>query len=608
MGVNGWVVGMARVSIRTGGLASGQVPRRLPSRRGRLPSRRRTPRRIGSTRRCCEADATSARCWTASCSASGRGRARCRSCAARRGSARRRCCEYVAERASECRIARIAGVESEMELAFAGLHQLCATDARRTRRRCPVRSEMRCASAFGLQDGARPGPLPRRPGGPEPAGRGGRGATARVPGRRCAVARSGLGADAGVRGAAPAGRADRHGVRRPRAQPTSTSSPACRSWSSTGSPTTTHARCWRRPCRGALDERVRDQIVAETRGNPLALLELPRGLTPAELAGGFGLPDARPAGQPRRGDLRAAGPGAAARDPAPAAGGGGRAGRRREPVVARGRAPRDQRRRGQAGRGGRADRARRSGCGSAIRSCARPPTEPLHFRDRQEVHRALAEATDPDTDPDRRAWHRAQAASGPDEAVADELERSADRAQARGGAAAAAAFLARAAELTPDPAARGRRALAAAQAKFDAGGIGRGARAAGDRRARPARRASARAVGAVARGDRVRPHARQRRSGAVARMPPGASNRSTPRWLARPISRRWRRRCTPVASATSRASARLPRPLRLRRRRRSRHARSTCSSTAWRRGSPRATRPVCRRCGRRSTRSAAWRD
>src|SRR5690242_11875823 len=221
---------------------------------------------------------------------------------------------------------------------------------------------------------------------------------------------------------------------------------------------------------GPLDARVRDRIIADTHGNPLALLELPRGLTPAQLTGGFGpgsavpldgrieesfgrqlaalpaqalrlmqLAAADPSGDPvlvwRAAGLLAIGPGAAG----PAAEAGlaefGARVRFRHPLV-------------------------RS---AAYRSAS--------LQTRQELHAALAEVTDAATDPDRRAWHRAQAAPGPDEEVAAELEQCAGRAQRRGGLAAAAAFLERSAGLTLDPARRAQRALAAAQAKHQAGAL-----------------------------------------------------------------------------------------------------------------------------------------
>jgi DNA-binding CsgD family transcriptional regulator len=219
-----------------------------------------------------------------------------------------------------------------------------------------------------------------------------------------------------------------------------------------------------------LDEPVLERIVAETGGNPLAILELPHGLSPAQLGGGFGLPAALPLST-----------------------GIERSFRRR---LAR--LPRDARRLlllaaaeplGDPALLWRS--ARQFGIPEAaaqavesdglltldgavtfrhplVRSAVYGSAEP---NERREAHRALADATDPQLDPDRRAWHRAQAASVPDEEVASELERSAGRAQARGGLAAVAAFLERAAALTPEPAHRAQRLLAAAGTKRDAGDL-----------------------------------------------------------------------------------------------------------------------------------------
>jgi DNA-binding CsgD family transcriptional regulator len=217
-----------------------------------------------------------------------------------------------------------------------------------------------------------------------------------------------------------------------------------------------------------LDEQVRDRIVAETRGNPLALLELPRGMSATQLAGGFGLVAAQPlTGRIEESFVQRL----AVLDDA----------ERRLMLIAAAEPLGDPLLLWRA--------AERLGIGPAAAEAAEADGllalgERVTFRhplvrsavyrsatpaERRAVHLAIAEATDGASDPDRRAWHLAAAAAGPDEEVASELERSAGRAQARGGIAAAAAFLNRAVVLSRDPAQRVRRALEAAQASLHAG-------------------------------------------------------------------------------------------------------------------------------------------
>jgi DNA-binding CsgD family transcriptional regulator len=375
--------------------------------------------------------------------------------------------EYLAEQASGCRLARIAGVQSEMELPFAALHQLCAPvlgDLQRLPE--PQRDALR--TAFGMSSGSVPDrflvglgvlsllsevaeqqPLVCLVDDEQWVDR----ASAQVLGF---VARR-LGAESvGLVFAARTPSSDIAGL-----------------------PGLVVERLGEADARalldaaltGPLDSRVRDQILAETRGNPLALLELPLGLTPQELAGGFGLPtaarlsggveenfrrrlDALPDQTRRLMLIAAAEP---VGDPALVWGAAARLG-----IVAEAAAP--------ATEAGLVEfamrvRFRHPLVRSVIYGSALP-------QERQIVHAALAAVTDARHDPDRRAWHRANAAPGPDEEVAAELERSADRALARGGAAAAAAFLERATMLTIDPMRRTERALAAASAKIKAGAFG----------------------------------------------------------------------------------------------------------------------------------------
>ena len=368
--------------------------------------------------------------------------------------------EYVLEHADGCQVGRAAGVQSEMELAFAGLHQVCMPLLGRLDR-LPGPQRDALSTAFGLTRG--------------------------IPADRFFVGLAVLSLFSEVAAERPlvcivddaqwldqaSAQTLAFVARRLLAESVAMVFATREASSGLAGLPELEVECLSdgdarallgSVLRGPLDEQVRSRIVAETRGNPLALLELP----PAELTGGFGLPDAAAlSGRIEQSFQRRL-------EALPADS-------RRVLLIAAAEPLGDVLLVWRAAERLGTDRtasaaAQAAGLvefGSRVRF--RHPLvrsavyQAATLEDRQRVHAALAEATDVELDPDRRAWHRAQAASGPDEEVAAELERSAGRAQARGGIAAAAAFLERAAELTQEPRRRAQRALAAAHAKHMAG-------------------------------------------------------------------------------------------------------------------------------------------
>ena len=374
---------------------------------------------------------------------------------------------YVAREAAAFRVVQVAGIESEMELPYAGLHQLCAPvlDALGT---LPEPQQDALKIALGLVSGAAPDrflvglatlTLLAAVAEDQPLLcvvddlQWLDGASAQA---LAFVARRVLAERVAIVFSAREPSEERHTVGLPELQVRGLGHEDARALLAKAIP-------------GRLDARVRERIIAEAHGNPLALLELPQSMSAEELAGGFGGPgtvtradleagfrrrlDTLPADTRRFLQLASADPvgepllvwRAAEQlglDPQAAA-----------PAVDEGLF--------ELG----AQLRFRHPC---MRSAAYRSAGPA---DRQAFHAALAAATDPEVDPDRRAWHRAQATPGTDEAVACELERSAERALGRGGLAAAAAFLDRAARLTPEAARRTDRLLCAARAKRDAGAL-----------------------------------------------------------------------------------------------------------------------------------------
>lgn len=374
--------------------------------------------------------------------------------------------EYLVTEASGCRVIRAAGVQTEAELAFAGLHQLCSPLLHRLDH-IPSPQRDALGTAFGLRTGPPPDrflvglavlSLVADAAAEEPLlctvddAQWLDDTSART---LTFVARRLMAESVAVVFALRDSADDGPFSGMPRLDLGGLPPQHARELLSAAIP-------------GPMDERVRDRILAETRGNPLALLELPQDHSYAELAGGFGLPDAQQLTHRIEDTFQ----------------------RRLAPL------PSDTRRLllvAAVEPAGDAALVRRAAQRLGIAIDTVDPAEfdglvrfheRITFRhplvrsaihreatleERWEAHRALAEVTDPARDADRRAWHLAHAARGPDDTVAAELEQSADRAQARGGLAAAAAFLERSARLTIDPAQRATRALAAAQTKSRAG-------------------------------------------------------------------------------------------------------------------------------------------
>jgi DNA-binding CsgD family transcriptional regulator len=371
--------------------------------------------------------------------------------------------EYLIESASELTVVRAIGVESEMELAFASLHQLCAPMLHRLDR-LPDPQRRALEIVFGLSAGAAPDRFL--------VGLAVLSLVSEMAEERpllCVVDDAQWLDQASALTLAFVARrllAERVGIVFA-ARDVAVELDHLPELEVSGLRDRDARALLESAVRFMLDERVRDRIIAETRGNPLALLELPRGLSATELAGGLGVPGvdalsgrieqsyvrrlnelpeqvrllllvaaAEPVGDPllllRASDslgIQTAGADTATH--------------------------------GFLSVGERVTFPHPLVRSAVYRSAAAP--------ERRRAHLALAEVTDRDLDPDRRAWHLAAASAGPDEGIALELELSAGRAQARGGLAAAAAFLQRAVVLTGDPARRVDRALAAAEASLGAG-------------------------------------------------------------------------------------------------------------------------------------------